>query len=285
MTHDTPPIVSVCVLASGSKGNAIYLEAAGTAILIDAGLSGREIEKRLALRGLNPSSLSAIVISHEHTDHIKGAGIFSRRHKLPLYINEKTFEAGKAMLGEPYHVEFIDCGRPFRIGAMAIHPFSISHDAVDPSGFTVDCRGTKIGVATDLGIANLVVREHLKQAHLLILESNHDPAMLFENDRYPWPLKQRVRGRKGHLANEEARDLLVDLIHDRLYHVVLAHLSEENNTHDKARDAAAQVLDGSKISVSIASQHEPGQVIRISADRIYDCIYDDEENHATPRSA
>jgi phosphoribosyl 1,2-cyclic phosphodiesterase len=285
MSRDTTPIVSVCVLASGSKGNAIYLEAAGTAILIDAGLSGKEIEKRMALRGLRPDALSAIIISHEHTDHIKGAGIFSRRHKLPLYINEKTFEAGKAMLGEPYHVAFIDCGKPFQIGSMAIHPFSISHDAVDPSGFTIDCRGTKIGVATDLGIANLVVREHLKQAHLLILESNHDPEMLLDNERYPWPLKQRVRGRKGHLANEEARDLLADLIHDRLHHVVLAHLSEENNTRDKARESAVQALNGSKIGLSIADQHTPGQVIRISAEGIFDRIYDDEENHATPRSA
>ncbi|GAB6097787.1 MBL fold metallo-hydrolase [Desulfatiferula olefinivorans] len=282
MNQDITPVVSVCVLASGSKGNAIYLESCGTAILIDAGLSGKEIEKRLALRGLRPDALSAIVISHEHTDHIKGAGIFSRRHKLPLYINEKTFEAGKAMLGDPHRVEFIDCGKPFRIGSMAIHPFSISHDAADPSGFTVDCRGTRIGVATDLGIANLVVREHLKQAHLLILESNHDPSMLFDNERYPWPLKQRVRGRKGHLANEEARELLADLIHDRLHHVILAHLSEENNTRDKARHAAVQALNGSAIGLSIAGQHEPGEVFRISAQGMH---HDSDDPHVTPRSA
>lgn len=256
------------MLASGSKGNAIYISGGGATLLIDVGLSGKEIQKRMALRGLDPESIDAIVITHEHTDHIRGAGILSRRFNLPIYINKKTYKAGEKTIGKAHALEFIDCGKDFFIGDMKIHPFSISHDAVDPSGFVIECMEMKIGVATDLGIANLVVREHLKNAHLLILESNHDPVMLIENDNYPWALKQRVKGRKGHLANEDTRDLLVELVHDRLHHVILAHLSEENNTREKARASAVQALNGSKIALSIAAQHEPGQVIRITSSGI-----------------
>lgn len=262
--HPDTPIFSVCVLASGSKGNAIYISGGGVSVLIDVGLSGKELQKRMDMRGLSLDDMDAIIITHEHSDHIKGAGIVSRRFKLPIYINEKTFRAGESILGKPHALEFIDCGKDFFIGNMKIHPFSISHDAVDPTGFSMECHGTKIGVATDLGIANLVVREHLKHAHLLILESNHDPVMLIENENYPWPLKQRVKSRKGHLANEDTRDLLTDLVHDRLHHVILAHLSEENNTHEKARSSAVQALNGSGVTLSIATQNEPGQIIRVS---------------------
>lgn len=264
MAHgDERPMASVCVLASGSKGNAIYLSDGDTAILIDAGLSGKEIEKRMNLRGLSMESVNAILVTHEHTDHIKGAGVLSRRYKLPVYINEKTLVAGDAIMGKLHDKKHIECGREFFIKDLKIHPFSISHDAADPVGFTIECKDVKIGVATDLGMANLVVREHLKHANLLILESNHDPVMLIENDNYPWQLKQRVKGRKGHLANHDTCALLSELIHDRLHHVVLAHVSEENNSHDKIMESACLALNGSGITHSIALQHEPGEIIRI----------------------
>lgn len=260
---DSGPLVTVCVLASGSKGNALYISDHDTAILIDAGLSGKELEKRMLMRGLSLDSVNALLITHEHTDHIKGAGVLSRRYKLPVYINEKTFEAGETIMGKLHTTEWIECGRDFSVGDMKIHPFSISHDAADPVGFTIECKGVKIGVATDLGMANLVVREHLKNANLLIIESNHDPVMLIENDNYPWQLKQRVKGRKGHLANHDTCALLSELIHDRLHHVVLAHVSEENNTHEKILESASLALNGSGITHSIALQHEPGEIIRI----------------------
>jgi phosphoribosyl 1,2-cyclic phosphodiesterase len=224
----------------------------------------------MALRDIEPESVDAIVISHEHTDHIKGAGIFSRRFKRPIYINEKTFAAGRDIIGTPHDVRFIDCGTPFFINSMKIHPFSTSHDAADPAGFSVEGNGVKLGVATDLGIANLVVREHLKHSNVLIVEANHDPVMLFENDNYPWPLKQRVKGRKGHLANEETFDLLIDLVHDRLYHVILAHLSEENNTPEKAMESATKALNGSPTALSVAAQHDPGRIFRIAAHGLID---------------
>ncbi|MFA6009589.1 MAG: MBL fold metallo-hydrolase [Desulfobacteraceae bacterium] len=256
--------LSVCVLGSGSKGNAIHITDGETAILIDAGLSGKEIKRRMDLRGLSFEALDAIIISHEHSDHIKGAGVLSRRLKVPVYINERTYAASEQIMGKPHELFSIDCGSSFHINDLKIHPFSISHDAADPSGFSIEKNGTKIGLATDLGIANLVVREHLKFSNLLILESNHDPVMLFQNDNYPWPLKQRVKGRKGHLANEDMSDLLAELVHDRLYHVILAHLSEENNLPEMAMASAAKALNGSNTTFSVAMQHEPGDVVHVS---------------------
>lgn len=257
--------LSVCVLGSGSKGNAIHITDGETSVLFDAGLSGKEIQRRMSLRGLCFESLDAIVISHEHNDHIKGAGVLSRKLKIPVYISERTFMAAEPVMGKPHDLKPIDCGVPFRINGLSIHPFSISHDAVDPSGFSIVKNGTKVGLATDLGVANLVVREHLKHSNLLIIESNHDPVMLIENDNYPWPLKQRVKGRKGHLANEDMADLLIELVHENLHHVILAHLSEENNSPDMALALAIQALAGSSATLSVAAQHEPGEVIHVGA--------------------
>ena len=255
--------LSVCVLGSGSKGNAIYVTDGSTSVLIDAGLSGKEIQRRMDIRGLSMEGVDAIVISHEHSDHIKGAGVLSRRFKLPVYINEKTYLAGEQIIGKPHDLNIMDCGTSFYINDLKLHPFSTSHDAADPSGFSIEKNGTKIGLATDLGVASLVVKEHLRRSNLLIIESNHDPVMLIENDNYPWQLKQRVKSRKGHLANEEMSCLLAELIHDRLHHVILAHLSEENNTPDLAMKSALRVLEGSAARLCVACQHEPGEIIRV----------------------
>lgn len=264
MTEPTDHSLSVCVLASGSKGNAIHVSDGATNVLFDAGLSGKEIRRRMDLRGLCFESLDAIVISHEHNDHIKGAGVLSRKLKIPVYISERTFLAAEPVMGKPHDLRSIDCGVPFKIDGLTIHPFSISHDAVDPSGFSIEKNGTKIGLATDLGVANLVVREHLRLSNLLIIESNHDPVMLIENENYPWPLKQRVKGRQGHLANEDMAALLAELAHDNLHHVILAHLSEENNSPDIALASAIQALAGATATLSVASQHEPGEVIHVT---------------------
>lgn len=259
-----PTGISVCVLASGSKGNAIYITDGITAVLIDAGLSGKEIERRMALREIDPNNLDAILISHEHTDHVIGAGVLSRRFKIPLFLNEKTFYAARKKIGRPHEMIYFDCGLHFRVGTLDVHPFSISHDAADPSGFTIESGGKKIGVATDLGIANLVVRQHLLNCHLLVLETNHDPDMLLENENYPWELKQRVRGRKGHLSNEDAGGLLAEIICHELSHIVLAHLSQENNTPERAFDVIHPVVRDAGISISVASQDEPDEIIVLS---------------------
>jgi len=248
-----PSSVSVCVLASGSRGNAIYVSDGRTAILIDAGLSGIELQRRMAAKGLDPGSLDAILVSHEHADHIQGVGVLSRRFGLPVHISDTTREASKKVLGKLAAIRPFCCGEPFFIGDLVVHPFSISHDAVDPAGFTIRCNGSKMGVATDLGIATSVVKTHLQACDILILEANHDDRMLIDGP-YPWPLKQRIRGRSGHLSNEDAATLLSTLQHDRLAHVVLAHLSEENNTPDIARKAIETVLEGSRTELHVACQ-------------------------------
>jgi phosphoribosyl 1,2-cyclic phosphodiesterase len=254
--------LTLCILASGSKGNAIYVSDGDTSLLIDAGLSGKEIERRMRSRDLDPTSLDAILVTHEHADHVRGVGVLSRRYDLPVYINPKTDGAAAGQIKKIRDVRHFACGRSFTINDLTLHPFSTSHDASDSAGFTVQRDGIKIGIATDLGIATSVVRTHLKHCSLLILESNHDPQMLMEGP-YPWYLKQRVRGRTGHLANEASRDLLGDLLHDRLIHVVLAHLSEQNNTPELALRAMTPVLAHTRVRLSVADQHLCSEVFRL----------------------
>jgi phosphoribosyl 1,2-cyclic phosphodiesterase len=254
--------LSVCILASGSKGNAVFVSGAAASILIDAGLSGVEIERRLKSRGIDPKNLDAILVSHEHSDHIQGVGVLSRRYHLPVYISAKTQNAASSQLGNLYDLKTIKCGTSFTINDLFIHPFSISHDAADPCGFTINQNGTKIGIATDLGIATAMVKEHLKECTLLILEANHDEEMLI-NGPYPWPIKQRIKSRTGHLSNAASKILLEELQHDRLKHVMLAHLSETNNTPQKAVNEVGQALTRCKARLYVASQNECGALFRL----------------------
>ena len=255
--------LNVCVLASGSRGNAIFVSGEGGAVLFDAGLSGVEIERRMASRGLEPKELMAIVVSHEHSDHIRGVGILSRRYKLPVYMNPATAEAVGNQLGRFHDLRHFECGAPFTIGSLCIQPFSISHDAADPSGFTVTHEGVKLGIATDLGRATAVVIEHLKACHAIILETNHDEEMLIQGP-YPWPLKQRIRGRNGHLSNPDAGSLLTSVLHDDLRHVWLAHLSQENNTPDKAEGEIAPLVEGLRAELTVCHQDTPTHVVCLS---------------------
>jgi len=249
----------VCTLASGSKGNAAYVSDGETSVLIDAGLSGIEIQRRLASRNLSPEDLNAIIVTHEHSDHVRGVGILSRRYKLPVYINPKTRTASPG-LGKLHEIRPFECGTTFSVNKLAVHPFAISHDAEDPAGFTIGLNGTTIGIATDLGIATAMVRQHLKDCALLILEANHDPTML-ETGPYPWPLKQRISSRTGHLSNPDSKKLLNELQHDKLQHVVLGHLSETNNTPQKAFDEVAPALTRCKARLTVADQYSSGPVI------------------------
>jgi phosphoribosyl 1,2-cyclic phosphodiesterase len=249
----------VCVLASGSKGNAFYVSDGQSAVLFDAGLSGIEIQRRMKQRDLDPQTLDAIIVSHEHADHVHGVGVLSRRFHLPVYISPRTQNAAGA-LGKLHGLQHFECGRSFQIRQMKIRPFSLSHDAKDPAGFTIGINGQKIGIATDLGIATAMVKTHLQDCSVLILEANHDMEMLI-NGPYPWPLKQRIKGRSGHLSNAETGRLLQELAHSRLRHIVLAHLSETNNTPEKARSAVAQALPQMAERLTVACQHECGELI------------------------
>ncbi len=254
--------ISVCVLASGSKGNSVYISDGKTSILIDAGLSCRETEKRLVSKNICAADISALIISHEHADHIKGAGAFARRYKVPVYINKKTETASRDMLGRLDNIKNFECGRDFKIDTLLLHPFSISHDAVDPSAFTLKSDGNKVGIATDLGVAGNLVKEHLKDCSLLILEANHDIEML-KKGPYPWHLKQRISGRKGHLSNIDAKTFLAELNQQKLLHVVLGHLSEINNTAEKAVAAVKESIKNKNITLSPAFQDKSSEMFII----------------------
>lgn len=253
--------LSVCVLASGSRGNAIYISDGACSILVDAGLSGKAIELRMREKNLDPAALTAVLVSHEHSDHIQGVGVLSRRYHLPVYIAKETLKAAPE-LGKLHAVNHFECGRGFSIGKIAIHPFSTSHDAADPAGFTFQQNGAKIGIATDLGVATAMVREHLRACVLLILEANHDPDMLI-NGPYPWPLKQRIKGRSGHLSNQDSKVLLNEIQHDQLQYVVLAHLSETNNTPETACKTVGEAITRCRAHLSVALQDKCGELIRL----------------------
>lgn len=257
----TPPTLTVCALASGSRGNSTYISDGTTSILIDAGLSGIEIQRRLESKDICPKGLDAILVSHEHRDHISSVGILSRRFKIPVYISPQTQKAAPH-LKTPYKTIPFECGNTFKIKDLTIHPFSISHDADDPAGFSLKRDNIKIGIATDLGLATTMVKEHLKHCSLLILEANHDPEML-ENGPYPWPLKQRVKSRIGHLSNQDSGKLIAELMHDNLNHVILAHLSETNNTPAKALAEIGCVLNTKRTTLSVAMQDQCGDFICI----------------------
>lgn len=255
----------ICPLASGSKGNSVFVSTPETALLIDAGLSGVEIQRRLSILGQNPENLKAIIITHEHSDHVKGAGILSRRFDIPVYITPKTY-AACPHLGKIDRLHFFECGTAFTLADLKISPFSISHDAQDPAGLTLTFQKKKIGIATDLGIATGLVKEHLKHCQAIYIESNHDPEMLI-NGSYPWHLKQRIKSRTGHLSNMDTRNLLAEILGQEgtqeLQHVILAHLSEENNCPKKAAAEVTKGLNGSKIALYVAGPDGPGEMISL----------------------
>lgn len=236
------------VLTSGSKANCTFIESGDTRILIDCGLSARQTALRLGALGIDPNSLSAIVITHEHSDHIHGVPVMSRKFKLPVYANQDTARCIKGA----FALETFNNGEKFSIGELEISPFSIVHDAVDPVGFTVEGRGIKFSQATDLGRITPLVREALRDSHAIVLESNHDHEML-QNCDYPWELKQRISSSHGHLSNDSASGLLSELMHSDLAHVVLGHLSENSNTPELALRAARGLLPFEKLQTLICA--------------------------------
>lgn len=256
----TKPAVSL--LASGSKGNALYLSDGTTRLLIDAGLSGVELRRRMETRGLEPGQLDAVLLTHEHDDHIRGAGVMARRYDLPLYINPGTLAAATRRLGKITVTELFECGQSFQIGTIGVHPFSISHDARDPAGFVFEVNQTRVGLATDLGKATALVKSRLRDCDVLIIESNHDVEML-QTGPYPWPLKQRIQGRTGHLSNVQSCDLLNELTHPGLHTVILAHLSETNNTPAHVFSEIKSLFKDNTVRIQIASQREGTELIHL----------------------
>jgi phosphoribosyl 1,2-cyclic phosphodiesterase len=228
------------LLASGSKGNALLVCSGRTRLLIDAGLSTRELCRRLQLVGVAPESLAAVLVTHEHIDHVRGLGLFSRRHNLPVYLHHGIAPALADGQRPERLVEFAP-GTELDFGDLGVRPFPVTHDASAPVGFTIAAADERLGFATDLGIATRLVAEELRGCHCLVLESNHDEIMLRDGP-YPWPLKQRVKSTHGHLSNRACAALLETLCWDGLAAVCLAHLSETNNLPQLAADTAGAVL-------------------------------------------
>lgn len=265
--------MKVSVLGSGSGGNAVLAIAGQTRVLVDAGFSARDLARRIEGIGEDPDTLDAIVITHDHGDHTRGMGVYARRHGTPLYLTAPTRNACARLLrGKESIVEY-RAGHPFEIGGLRIEPFVTVHDAADPVGVAlVDSQtGCRLGVATDLGRPTAGIRHALSGCHLLVLEANHDETLL-QRAPYPWSVKARIASSHGHLSNEAAARFALELLHEELVAVVLAHLSRESNDPRLAADVVGRALRqaGYRGQLEVARQDHPTEMIdleRLRGDR------------------
>lgn len=230
----------VCCLASGSNGNSTLVESDKARVLIDLGISLKELTKRLTNIGIKNDEIDAVFVSHEHIDHIRGVGIFARKYNTPIFINKPTFEESRHIIGSLDTINLINSSH-IKIKDLRIEHIKKFHDAADPVSFVVSKGRNKIGVITDLGIACNSVKEAVKELNCIVLESNHDLAML-RNGSYPAHLKQRIESKYGHLSNEDAALLLLEKASSKLKTVFLAHLSENNNTPRLAYDTFTSII-------------------------------------------
>jgi phosphoribosyl 1,2-cyclic phosphodiesterase len=265
--------VSISVLASGSRGNTAIVESSNARILVDAGISCRETFKRMKSLGRNPHSISAVLITHEHSDHIYGLATLAKKLSVPVFMTGATHQAwarslcdDSGQLPEIAKLEIFCAGRSFQIADLTVTPFTIPHDAADPVGFTFRVEGTKIAIATDLGYIPASVRDHLRGCDVLVLESNHDLEMLRAGS-YPWSVKQRVMSRVGHLSNESLAEFFAQDYDGGASYILLAHLSEENNHPEIARQAAEKALGPQRTllnnRVILAAQGAPTETVRL----------------------
>jgi phosphoribosyl 1,2-cyclic phosphodiesterase len=257
--------VRLVSLGSGSEGNATLVEFGRTRILVDAGLSARALARRLDEVGVETSSLAAVLLSHEHHDHARGAEVFSRRHGVPVFSSLETLEA---LDRSPVHFSdwhALDPGRVVEIDGVRVDAFPIPHDAARPVGFVLESDGVRAGIVTDLGHATTLVAQRLRGCQILVIESNHDDAMLHSGP-YPWQLKQRVGSRLGHLSNDEAARLLAHVVDETCEAVVLAHLSARNNTPELARSAttcALRRIGRASITVHVAERRTVSAAVEV----------------------
>ena len=250
--------MKICTLASGSSGNSLYLESERSRILIDAGVSLRRISRSLQSLGTGVEELDAVVLSHEHGDHSRAVA----KMETPVYVCGAAAEVLRDRVAD---LREFDSETPFRVKDLLITPFSVSHDARDPVGFTVSDGRSRVGAVTDIGRVTRLVVESLRNCDALVIESNHDREMLLEGP-YPWDLKQRIGGGDGHLSNEESAELLGAVLHEGLRHVMLAHLSRSNNTPERALAASREILrerGAEHIALRVAPRNEISEVLTV----------------------
>ncbi|NNU83612.1 MBL fold metallo-hydrolase [Geobacillus sp. BMUD] len=232
------------VLASGSTGNAFYIETDRQRLLVDAGLSGKQLEELFAEIGRHPGQLDALLVTHEHSDHIKGLGVLARKYRLPVYANEKTWQAMEQAVGDiPAEQKFVfPLGTVRTFGDVDVESFGVSHDAAEPMFYVFHYEGKKLVLLTDTGYVSERIKKTIENADVFVFESNHDVGML-RMGRYPWSVKRRILSDVGHISNEEAGLALADVIGDRTKQIYLAHLSQDNNMKELARMTVTQVLE------------------------------------------
>lgn len=239
-----------CPLASGSKGNCIYLGTNRTKILIDAGISTKQIKQRLEEINVDIADIDAILITHDHTDHIQGLKVLANKMGIPVFANAETAKGIVEQLGGTPKFKIFTTGEPFEFGDLEVHPFTIPHDTVDPVGFTIREGTIKMGFCTDLGFVTSLVRHQLQECDYLYVEANHQPSMVHACSR-PQVYKQRVLGRTGHLSNEACGKLLSEIAHADLKHVHLAHLSSECNSPETAIATVNSILENHGITLDL----------------------------------
>lgn len=251
-----------CPLASGSKGNCLFFGTKKTKILIDAGLSGRATRRKLEEINIDLSDIQAILITHEHTDHIQGLKVLALDLGIPVICNSETAKGIYHTFHECPKFKIFSTGETFTFGDIEIHPFSVQHDTGDPVAFTLKVDNLKIGVCTDLGYVTTSVQNNLQECNYLVIEANHQPSMVHASSR-PMVYKQRVLGRTGHLSNEECGSLLASIYHPQLRHIHLAHLSSECNSPETALNVVKEKLHlaAKEVEISIAPQENIAKAI------------------------
>ncbi|WP_372775826.1 MBL fold metallo-hydrolase [Mangrovibacterium sp.] len=251
--------LEICALASGSNGNCYYVGNDQEALLVDAGLSARQLQLRLADKGIDEAKIKGILITHEHCDHARGARVFSKRLQIPVYITKKTFLAlGKA--NQPANVVWFDPDKSFQLGEFDVHPFSKSHDAVEACSFRISYNGKHVGVMTDIGQACERVKAHFSECHAVFLESNYDESML-QNGSYPIFLKDRVSSALGHLSNTQAYELADQFAGVNLSTILLSHISADNNKPEIA-EAVFHPLR-KRFRVELTSRHASTEIFQL----------------------
>ena len=252
------------LLGSGSSGNALLVSTPDTRILIDCGLSVRQLRLRAAALGEAIENIDAVFVTHEHGDHCLGLGTLARQCGVPVFMTPGTLANLPKKVGVLPTVTPFEAGESVEIGAVRVGSFSVTHDAADPVGYCIESNGTKLGIACDLGLVTNLVRLQLEGSHALILESNHCPRML-QNSSYPPAIQQRIAGNMGHLSNQNACSLLSSILHDRLQLVVLVHISEQNNSPELAVSMATRALNGHPAELHVAPQDRPTRLFTVAA--------------------
>lgn len=263
--------MKLCSIASGSSGNCIYVGSGQTNVLVDVGISAKRIESGLNSIDIKPDTLQAILITHEHSDHVSSLGVMARKYQIPIYATKETVQSimqiksiGKLPEGI-FH--YIKPNEAFQINDIQVEPFSTSHDASNPVCYTMQSNGQKVGIATDLGKYDDYIISKLQGSKLLLIEANHDVNMLMVG-KYPYYLKQRILGDRGHLSNESSADLISKLINTNLKYILLAHLSKENNYEELAYETVCSELANrgcnfSRLNVSVANREQPSQMVMV----------------------